>query len=175
MLVLAPAASGPIKSKDTAISTAEQAVGGVHVTRSDAKAMTWSDWQQRSGNRGGPVPAPSSGTKVWVVALHGQFTKLGRGAPAAVIVLDATTWEDDSRGDRRLGLAPILGCALALAFENAELVTGSHSPRSLSCDWRPVSRASSNKRTGSNRRGKDMTQEHGTRLAGRNETSWRAD
>lgn len=91
MLVLAPAACGPIKSKDTAISTAEQAVGGVHVTRSDAKAMTWSDWQQRSGNRGGPVPAPSSGTKVWVVALQGQFTKLGRGAPAAVIVRDATT------------------------------------------------------------------------------------
>ncbi len=89
MLVLVPAACGPIKSKDTAISTAEQAIGAVHVTRSDAKAMTWSEWQQRSGNRGGPVPAPSSGTRVWVVALQGQFTKLGRSAPAAAVVLDA--------------------------------------------------------------------------------------
>ena len=82
-------ACGPIRSKGAAVSAAEQAIGASHVTRSDAKAMTWQQWQERSGNRGGPVPGPSASTKVWAVALHGQFRKLP--GVSAVVIIDATT------------------------------------------------------------------------------------
>lgn len=81
---------GPVKSKAAAISTGERALGAVQVTRADAKEMTWAEWQQRSGNRGGPIPAPSASTEIWVVAVEGRLTKLGN-APGAVVILDAAT------------------------------------------------------------------------------------
>jgi hypothetical protein len=84
------AACGPLTSKTAAISAGETAVGAVKVSRADAKEMTWADWQRRSETRGGPVPAPSGSTKVWVVAVEGRLTKL-RNAPVAVVILNATT------------------------------------------------------------------------------------
>jgi hypothetical protein len=84
-------ACGPITSQHSAISAGEQAVGAMHVTRAAAKAMTWSDWPARSGGRGELLPAPASGTKVWVVGIQGDLPKLGHGVTGAVVVLDATS------------------------------------------------------------------------------------
>lgn len=91
VVLLLVTACGPLKSKTAAISAAENAVGAVQVKRADAKEMTWADWQQRSGNRGGPLPAPVGSTKVWVVAVEGRITKLGRNLPAIVVILNALT------------------------------------------------------------------------------------
>lgn len=90
--LLVSAGCGPLRSKDAAVSAAESSVGATHVNRVDGKEMTWDDWQRRSGNRGGPTPSPMGETKVWVVALQGDFSKLGPHRPAAaVVILDANT------------------------------------------------------------------------------------
>lgn len=80
---------GPISTPEKAIAAANQAVGALQVTRAEAKQMTWSDWQQRSGNAGGPIPPPASTSPVWVVGLRGKFTRI-RGS-GTVVILDRKT------------------------------------------------------------------------------------
>ena len=91
-VLLTGIACGPLKSREAAISDAKSTVGAMQVSRSDAKQMTWKEWQQRSGNHGGAIPAPAGSSKVWVVALQGHFTKFNlNGASATIVILDPNT------------------------------------------------------------------------------------
>ena len=89
-ILLLITACSPVTSKSAAISAGERAVGAVQVTRADAKELTWAGWQQRSGNRGGPVPGPTDSTRVWAVAIQGHLTKL-RNVTAGVAILNAAS------------------------------------------------------------------------------------
>ena len=89
-ILLLITACSPVTSRSAAISAGERAVGAVQVTRVDAKELTWADWQQRSGNRGGPVPGPPDSTRIWAVAIQGHLSKL-RNVTAGVAILNAAT------------------------------------------------------------------------------------
>jgi len=75
----------PISNSDKAIDIAKHAVGAVKVTRAEAKRMSWSQWQERSGSPGGPIPAPADDTALWVVGLKGTFTVIHTGGTVVVL------------------------------------------------------------------------------------------
>jgi hypothetical protein len=81
-------------SRQEAVRKAAHAYGVIQVDRSSAKLMTWEEWRDASGQRGGPIPGPSSKQLVWVVAISGRIRVAGSKVPeqpGVVVILDGVS------------------------------------------------------------------------------------